>query len=119
MQLVTASACILHRFEQHRMAEEFAILNHQLNSRRIHMDNAPCADVQMSDFAVAHLIVGQADVLTTGVNQSVGILAQQAVVSWLASKCNGIGISFGSITPAVENGENEWFGTGQSLAPGF
>ncbi len=109
MKLAATRARVLHGIEQHRMLEEFAILDHELDARRIHMHDSSRADVQVPDFAVAHLAVRQADVRATGLNQRVGILAQQAVVSGLAGKRDCVGFGFGAISPAVEDDEDERF----------
>src|SRR5437667_9431344 len=114
MKPATAASRILHGIEQYPMLEEVAILNHQLDSRRIHMDDSPGADVQMSNFTVAHLIVRQADVLPAGMNQRVGVLAQQAVVCGLAGEGDGISFGFGAVSPAIEDDEDEGFGVGQA-----
>src|SRR5438270_10060671 len=66
----------------------------------------------MADFTVAHLIVGQADVSPAGMDQRVGIFAQQAVVNRFASQRDGVGFGFGAISPAVEDDENQRFWMG-------
>src|ERR1039457_4086278 len=84
------------------------------------MHNAPGPNVQMPDLAVAHLPLRQSHKRPAGVNERVGILAQQPVVSRFARERDGIGFGFGTITPAVENDKNEWFRTrhkNQLLAP--
>ena len=98
------------------MREEFAVLDHQIDARDVHVHDAAGADVEVADFAVAHLAFGQPDKRAAGVNQRVGILAQQAVVGWLARERDGIGFGFGAISPAVEDDENERFRTGHKFA---
>ena len=61
MQPPLADARVLHGIEQNGMREEFAVLDHQFDARDVHVHDAPGADVEMADFAVAHLPVGQAD----------------------------------------------------------
>ena len=111
VQLAAAGARILHRLDEHGMGEEFAVLDHQVDARDVHVHDAPRADVEMADFAVAHLPFGQSDKRSAGVNQRVGIFAQQPVVGWLARQGDGVGFGFGAVSPAVENDENERFGT--------
>ena len=103
------------------MREELAILDHQIDARDVHVHNAPGADVQMPDFAVAHLPLGQSNKRSAGMNQRVGILAQQPVVGRLARQRDGVGFGFGAISPAIENDQNERFRTRhkQLLAPSF
>ena len=73
----------------------------------VHVHNAAGADVEVADFAVAHLSIGQADEMVGGLNQGVGKLAQQLVVSGLACQRDGVVGGFSAITPSVEDGENE------------
>ncbi len=103
VKAAAAGAGVFHGGEQDRMGEEFAVLDHELDARAVHVHDASRADVEVADFAVAHLTFGQSDVRTAGVNQGVGILAQQAVVGGLAGKRDGIGFGFGAVAPAVED----------------
>ena len=77
----------------------------------IHVDDAAGADVEVADFAVAHLPVGQADVRAAGLDERVGILAQQPVIGRLARERDGVGLGFGAVSPAVEDDKYEWFRT--------
>ena len=85
-------AGIVHGFEQNRMLEEFAILDHQLNACAVHMDDAASADVEMANFAVTHLAVGQSDRRAAGLNQCIGVVAQEPIIHRLAGKGDGIGV---------------------------
>ena len=76
------------------MGKEFAVLDHQLDARAVHVHDAARADVEVADFAVAHLAVGQADKVPAGLDQRVGILAQQAVVGGLARQRDRVGFAF-------------------------
>src|SRR6266496_3956381 len=113
MKLSASSAGVLHGIQQHRMLEELTVLDHQLDASGIHVHDASGADVQVPDFAVAHLAFRQADIRPAGLNQCVWIFAQETVVSRLARKRDGVGFGFGAVTPAVEDDENEWFGVRQ------
>src|SRR5262249_6380403 len=105
MKLPATGARVLHRFEQRRVLEELAALNHQRDARSTQMHDAPGANVQMADLAVAHLPFGETDERAAGLNERVGIFTQQAVVSRLSRERDGVGIGFGSVTPAVEDDE--------------
>src|SRR3981081_495527 len=106
MQLPAIAARIFHRGEQHGMRKEFAVPNHQLNPRAVHVHDASGADIEMANLAIAHLIVRQTDVWTTGMNERIGILAEQTVVGGLAGESDSVGLGFGTITPAVKNDKN-------------
>jgi len=69
----------------------------------------------MSDLAVAHLAFRQADERSTGMDERVGILAQQAVVSGLARERDGLGLGLGAVAPAVEDMRMRGLGRGMIL----
>ena len=111
MQPALAHARMLHRSEQHGMREEFAVLDHQVNAGYVHVNDAARTDIKMSNFAVAHLPLGQPDERSAGVNQSIGIFAQQAVVGGLARQSNGVRLGLGAVSPAVEDDQDQGFRT--------
>ena len=112
MQPPLANTRMLHRRKQHRMRQEFAGLDQQVDTHNVHENNPAGADVEMSNFAVAHLPFGQADKRPAGVNQRVGILTQQPIISGLAGERDGVGLGFGAISPAVEDDKDERFWAG-------
>src|SRR5678816_4149180 len=118
MKPAASGTRILHGREQYRLRKEFAVLDHQLDAGAVHVHDTSGADVEMADFAVAHLSVGQADVVAAGLNQGVGIFAQQAIVVGLAGQSDGVGFALGAVAPTVENDQHKWFGTLHS-APGI
>ena len=118
MQPAATGARVLHGAQQDRMREEFAILDHQLDASAVHVHNATGADVEMTNFAVPHLAVGESDVVAAGLNQGIGIFAQQPIVRGLAGQGNGVGLGFGAVSPAIEDDEHKWFGTGHR-SPGI
>ncbi len=69
------------------------------------MDDAAGADVEVADFAVAHLAFGKADGGAGGLDQGVGEFAQEFVVSGFAREGDGVALGFGAVAPAVEDGE--------------
>ena len=69
-----------HRIEQHRVFLEFTVLDHEIDLGDVHVHDAPGADVEVADLAVAHLPGGQPDIASAGVDQRVGELGQQAIV---------------------------------------
>src|SRR4051812_16169341 len=95
------------------MLKEFAVLNHELDASRIHVHHTSGADVQVADFAIPHLAFGQSHKWTAGLNERVGIFAQQPVINRLTRKHDSISFGLGAVSPAVEDDEHEWFGTGQ------
>ena len=110
-QVQLAGAAAFHGFEQQRLAQEFAAGDELVNARDVHVHDAAGADIQVADFAIAHLSFGQADGRAGGVNQRVGKFLQQAVVVRLAREGDGVAFGFGAVAPAVEDGEDDRFGT--------
>src|ERR1035437_6630116 len=116
MQLAAADAGIFHGIDEHRMREEFSVQDHKVEARDVHVHNAPGTNIEMADFAVAHLPFRQPDKRPAGVNQRVRILAQQPVVDRLGRGGGSVGLGFGAVSPAVEDDENERFRTGHKSA---
>ena len=55
VQSALAHASVRHGRKQHGMREELAVLDHQVNARDVHVNDAPRANIEMSNFAIAHL----------------------------------------------------------------
>ena len=107
MQSPLAGTRRRHRCQQCGVGEQFAILDHEIDLGDVHVDHAACANVEVADFAVAHLPGGQADKASAGMDQGVGKLGQQAIVVRLPRQRNRIGRGRRSITPAIEDDEDE------------
>ena len=97
------------------MREKFSVLNHQVDARNIHVDNAARAHIEMSNFAISHLPFGQSNERAAGMDQRIGIFAQHAVIRRLARERDGVGLGFGAVSPAVEDDEDERFRTGHRI----
>ena len=94
---------------EERLALEFATGDELVNAGDVHVHDAAGADIQMADFAIAHLSFGEADSGAGGVDERVGKFAQEAIVIWFARKGDRIAGGFGAIAPAVEDGEDDGF----------
>ena len=92
------------------LLEELAAGDGLVDARDVHLHDAAGAHIQVAHFAVAHLPVGQADGGTGSVDQRVGKFGEQAVVIGLAREGDGVAFGFGAVAPAVEYGEDDWFG---------
>ena len=104
-----AGAAAFHGFEEQRLALEFAAGDELVDARDVHVHDASGADIQVADFAIAHLSFGQADGGAGSLNQRVGKFLEQAVVVRLAREGDGVALGFGAVAPAVEDGEDDWF----------
>ena len=89
--------------------EEAAVGDGGVDAGHVHAHDAAGAEVEVADFGVAHLAVGQADEVLAGADEGVGEVAQQLVVGGLAGECDGVAVGLGAIAPAVEDGENDRF----------
>ena len=107
MQLPPRLARPFHCHGDGRVLGELAGGDLGVDAGNIHLHDAPGADVQVADLAVAHLPVWQADKVVAGLDERVGIFAQQLVVGWLAGQCNGVVGGFDAIAPSIEDGQNE------------
>src|SRR2546421_6594222 len=110
------TSCVLHGCEKHVAREELAILDHQLDTGAVHVDDTAGADIKMSHFTVPHLTVGQANIFPAGMDECVGVFAEQAIVGRLARERDSVGFRLGAITPTVENDKDQWFRTGHRAA---
>ncbi len=108
-QVQVARAAPLHRLEQQRLLEKFAVRDHQVDARDVHVDDAARAHVHVAHFAVAHLSFGQADERPGRLDQRVGKILEQAVVIRLPREGNRVALGFGAVAPAVEHGQNNRF----------
>ena len=107
MELLGVGA--LHRAQEQLVAEEFARGDGQVNAGDVHIDDAAGADVEMADFAVAHLPLGQADVGAGGVHEGVGEFFQQFIPGGLAGERDGVGLPLGAVAPAIQDGQHQRF----------
>src|ERR1700733_12454780 len=87
------SAAAFHGFKKQRLAGKFAVGDELIDSRAVHVNDAAGANIQVTDFAVAHLSDGKPDGGTGRLNQRVGKILEDAVVVGLARE--GDGVAFG------------------------
>src|SRR5277367_584549 len=108
-QMELAGAAALHGFAEQRLALEFAAGDELVNAGDVHVHDAAGADVEMADFAIAHLSFGEADSGAGGVDERVGKIFEEAIVIWFAREGEGVASGCGAIAPAVEDGEDDGF----------
>ena len=102
-------AAALHRFKQQWLLEEFAIRDHQIDARDVHVDDAARAHVHVAHFAVTHLPFRQSNGRPGSLDQRVGKILEQAVVIRFAREGDGVALGFGAVAPSVENGQYNRF----------
>ncbi len=62
---------VVHRHEENRVAEEISGCDHFVDAHHVHQQDSAGADVEVADFAIAHLAFGQPDERTGGMNQGI------------------------------------------------
>ena len=107
VQLPSRFACALHGRDDGGILDELARGNRGVDARNVHLHHAPGANVQVPHFAVAHLPIGQAHEVVGGLDERVGILAQQLIVGRLLGQRNGVVGGFGAIAPSIKDGQKE------------
>jgi hypothetical protein len=84
MKLAPALLCTLHGAHDGSVLLKFVSSNQSVDAGDVHLHDAAGADVQVANFAVAHLSIRQSDKMLRGADQRIGVFAKQLVVGWLA-----------------------------------
>ena len=92
-----------HHFSQHRIGEQRLVIDGVVNFGDVHHQNAAGADVQVADFAVAHLTIGQAHEMAIGADQSVRIGLDQVIEGGLAREGDSVACHLFAMAPAIED----------------
>ena len=69
------AAGVMHRLMENGIRKELAARDHHVDARDIHVHHAARANVQVADFAVAHLALGQPHKRPRRLNQRVRKIA--------------------------------------------
>src|SRR5712671_1984154 len=115
-QMQSTLAATLHGLLKERHVLQLLVGDEQVNAGDVHVYDAAGADIEVADFAIAHLALGQADVWAGGMDQRIREFLEQGVISRFARKGDGVAFGFSAESPAVEHGKNNWVRTfGHSL----
>ncbi len=106
-QMQTPGARVMHGGEQRRVVKELARLDHQIEPHDVHQQHPAGANIEVPDFAVAHLAVRQSDEVAGGVDQRVRILTQKFVIGGLARGGDGVALHGRGEAPAIENRQDQ------------
>jgi len=87
--------------DQGGVGVEGAVEDGGVDAGHVHADDAAGTEVEVADFAVAHLAVGEADEVLAGTEEGVGVVAEEAVVGGFAGLGDGVAVGLGAISPAV------------------
>ena len=86
------------------IAEEAFVCDGGVDTGHVHADDATRAKIEVADFRVSHLAVGQADEVLAGTDERVGIGAEELVVDGFTGEGDGVAAGLGAVTPSVEDG---------------
>src|ERR1051326_1867592 len=106
-QMQPVRARILHRLHQHRIREERPVFDHEIDTRYIHVDDTPGADIHVADFAVAHLSDRKPDGTPGRLNEGIRKFPQQAIIGRFVRRGNRVALDGRGESPAVENRQNQ------------
>jgi len=67
------------------------------------IDNSACSDVQVSDFGVPHLSVGESDVFAGAKEFRVGTCGEELFIVWSVAVVNEVALGFVADTSSVED----------------
>ena len=96
---------------QHGVAGQLVVLDGLGDAREVLIDDAPGAEVHVADFGVAHLAVGQPDILAVGVQQGGGIALLQRVHDRRPGAIDGVVLGVVVLTVAIEDQQRDGTGT--------
>jgi hypothetical protein len=102
----TSLGAVLHGPAQGRVFADIAAGDQLIDARDLHLDDAPGADIEMADLAVAHLPFGQADERPIGADERVRVLFPKAIEIGLAGHGDGVVGGIGVVSPAVHDGQH-------------
>src|SRR5580704_7818149 len=105
----SAALCLylLNKFFQRWELCEAAFGDRLVDPRQILHDHAASADIGVSDFGIAHLTVGQADIMLAGVKMGVRPARHQLVPYRGLGALDRVVRAAGALPPAIENAQHD------------
>ena len=101
--------------DEHWHLGEFAVADALIDAGEILINDAPGAKIEVADFAIAHLAVGQADIFTAGADGATWVGGVKVVVKGGLGEQggvaigNGLGFAAGVDAPAITDNQNNGF----------
>ena len=97
----------LDRGDQRRVLVERSIGDRLVDAHDVLIDDAPGAEVEVPDLAVAHLPVRQADVVPGGADENVRVPLVEPGERRHARQSYGVAVGFGTLAESVEDDEDD------------
>lgn len=103
MQRLTSSGNVVHGLDENLVLLDRAILDGVVDAGELLEHDAAGTNVEVADLGVAHLAVGQADVLARGAEGGMRILGVQTVDERRAGSAHGVVGSLGRKAETVHD----------------
>ena len=97
----------LNRRDQPLILVERAVGDRLVDAHDVLIDDAARAQVEVSDLAVAHLPVGQPDVVARGADQHVRVALVQLGEGRHARQSDGVPVGFGALAETIQDDEDD------------
>jgi len=94
------------RGDEDRVAEEGPISNGVVDAHEVLHHEAPGTQVEMPDFAIAHLSLGEPDGPSRGVEQCSRVVGHEGVPRGRIGERDGVAFALGAVSPAIEYHQN-------------
>ena len=87
----------LENFLKDRVTVESAILNGEIDAGEFLIDDATCAEVEMSHLGISHLALGQADLESARLESGLGVSGVELIMHWGRGQEGGISLEGGAL----------------------
>ena len=87
----------LDNFLEDRITVESAILNSEIDAGELLIDDATCAEIEMSYLGVSHLALGQADLEPARLESGLGVSGVELIMHWGRGQKGGISLDGGAL----------------------
>jgi hypothetical protein len=96
-QVEAVSTGGLENFLKDRVTVESAILNGEIDAGEFLIDDATCAEVEMSHLGISHLALGQADLESARLESGLGVSGVELIMHWSRGQEGGISLEGGAL----------------------
>ena len=103
MEFFTVVFCVVHRLDKRVIFKKIAVGYCFRYFREVLINDSARSHIEMSDFAVAHLTVGQTDAHTACAERRRGVLVDKRVYVFASVNGNSVSSACGSKSVTVHN----------------
>ena len=87
----------LDNFLEDRITVESAILDGEIDAGELLIDDATCAEIEMSYFGIPHLAFGQADLESARLESGLGVGGVELIMHWGRGQKGGVSLEGGAL----------------------